>query len=319
MSGGHEYGEFHNLVEEVKGKLLKIVQRYNALGESIGGSEEQTKNSLIRPFFEALGYNFEDPRDVYSEEIINDKGKAYEGRVDYVIKFGDNSDKDFIIECKKLGWDLGKSYGQLHRYADGCKSEFILAVLTNGVKYRFFSWVAKKRGSLDEKPFLDFDILRIVNDLTLLESLCVFHRKYVNKLTCRELAKIVRSFYEGKFGYSNVSEYFTRGISKPNVEEVEDEGAEQVRLAYPGELGRLGVIRVVCQEAGYEVEGYATKHLYSIKIKDGQRFCHFAAAKASKKIVLYTDGGDVSKSFSGADGLRGLKDDILAAVRRVVR
>ena len=119
-------------------------------------TEEATKNALIMPFIDALGYDIFDPTEVVPE-FIADVGIKKGEKVDYAIK------KDgkiiTLFECKHCGGDLNvKHASQLFRYFS--VTEARIAVLTNGLVYKFFTDL-EAANKMDEKPFLEFNILEL--------------------------------------------------------------------------------------------------------------------------------------------------------------
>jgi len=117
-------------------------------------TEEATKNSMVMPFIQMLGYNVFDPMEV-TPELVSDVGTKKGEKVDYaILKDG----KPIILfECKKCGGDLNiKHAGQLFRYFHVTEARF--GVLTNGLIYRFFTDL-EQPNKMDEKPFLEFNIL----------------------------------------------------------------------------------------------------------------------------------------------------------------
>lgn len=117
-------------------------------------TEEATKNAMVMPFIQILGYNPFDPLEV-TPELIADVGTKKGEKVDYaIIKDG----KPIIIfECKKAGGDLNiKHAGQLFRYFHVTEARF--GILTNGLVYRFFTDL-EQPNKMDEKPFFEFNIL----------------------------------------------------------------------------------------------------------------------------------------------------------------
>lgn len=117
-------------------------------------TEEATKNAMVMPFIQALGYNVFDPAEV-TPELVADVGTKKGEKVDYaILKDG----KPIILfECKKSGSDLNINHAsQLFRYFHVTEARF--GVLTNGLTYRFFTDLDQPN-KMDEKPFLEFDIL----------------------------------------------------------------------------------------------------------------------------------------------------------------
>lgn len=123
-------------------------------------TEEATKNALVMPFIAALGYDVFDPSEVvpeYTADVGIKKGE----KVDYVIKRGE--DIVMLVEAKKVAAALDISHSsQLFRYFTVTKAR--IAVLTNGVVYRFYSDL-EESNKMDEKPFLELNLLDLRESL----------------------------------------------------------------------------------------------------------------------------------------------------------
>jgi hypothetical protein len=133
---------------------LRVLQSRIANVQAIIQTEEATKNAMVMPFIQILGYNPFDPLEV-TPELIADVGMKKGEKVDYaILKDG----KPIILfECKKSGGDLNiKHAGQLFRYFHVTEARF--GVLTNGLIYRFFTDL-EQPNKMDEKPFFEFNIL----------------------------------------------------------------------------------------------------------------------------------------------------------------
>ena len=117
-------------------------------------TEEATKNAMVMPFIQALGYNVFDPLEV-TPELISDVGTKKGEKVDYAIL--KNGKPIILFECKRCGSDLKINHAsQLFRYFHVTEARF--GVLTNGIVYRFFTDL-EQPNKMDEKPFLEFNIL----------------------------------------------------------------------------------------------------------------------------------------------------------------
>lgn len=117
-------------------------------------TEEATKNAMVMPFIQILGYNVFDPLEV-TPELVADVGTKKGEKVDYaILKDG----KPIILfECKKSGADLSINHAaQLFRYFHVTAARF--GVLTNGLLYRFFTDL-EQPNKMDDKPFFEFNIL----------------------------------------------------------------------------------------------------------------------------------------------------------------
>lgn len=130
-------------------------------------NEEMTKQSLIIPFIQLLGYDIFNPLEVrpeYSADFAKKKG----ARVDYAI-FNEN-DASIFIEAKTVSESLEKYNSQLAYYFNATH-QLKLAILTNGVEYYFFTDL-NVTNVMDESPFLRFNILSITDEcLKILEQI----------------------------------------------------------------------------------------------------------------------------------------------------
>lgn len=135
--------------DSIRSLASRIAQHRDAVQ-----TEEATKTAMVLPFIHALGYNVFDPREV-TPELIADVGTKKGEKVDYAIL--KDGKPVVIFECKKTGAELGiNQASQLFRYFSVTESRF--AVLTDGIRYLFFTDLDSSN-KMDEKPFLEFDIL----------------------------------------------------------------------------------------------------------------------------------------------------------------
>ena len=125
-----------------------------AVARGLLQTEEATKNAMVMPFIQLLGYNVFDPLEV-TPELIADVGTKKGEKVDYAIL--KDGKPIMLFECKKSGGDLSINHAsQLFRYFHVTEARF--GVLTNGLVYRFFTDL-EKANKMDEKPFFEFNIL----------------------------------------------------------------------------------------------------------------------------------------------------------------
>lgn len=140
---------------EFQEQLKSFTARIPKLSESIS-TEEATKTALVMPFLGILGYNVFDPTEVIPE-FTADHGTKKGEKVDYAVCL--NSQPEILIECKALGSDLNNNQAsQLFRYYSVTNAR--VGVLTNGVKYRFFSDLDSPN-KMDDKPFYEVDMLNL--------------------------------------------------------------------------------------------------------------------------------------------------------------
>jgi hypothetical protein len=119
-------------------------------------TEEATKNAIVMPFINALGYNVFDPAEV-TPELNCDVGIKKGEKVDYAIL--KDGQVVMLFECKSVGTNLDRvTPTQLFRYFTVTQAR--VGVLTNGVVYRFFSDLDEPN-KMDPKPFLEFNLFDI--------------------------------------------------------------------------------------------------------------------------------------------------------------
>ncbi len=155
---------------------MEFLEKINQLKERALGlkdnlkTEEATKNALVMPFLNALGYDVFNPLEVVPEYIADSRFKKDE-KVDYAI-LKDNSPV-ILIECKKVEndkLDVKKHAGQLFKYFTASKAKFI--ILTNGIVYKFFSDV-EETNVLDKEPFFTFNLFDFKeNQIDTLSEFC---------------------------------------------------------------------------------------------------------------------------------------------------
>lgn len=138
--------------ERLASLAAKIRQQKSAIQ-----TEEATKNAFVMPFIQSvLGYDVFDPREVVPE-FICDVGTKKGEKIDYAIL--KDGQIQILIEAKKIGEPLNINHAsQLFRYFHVTTAR--ISILTNGQVYRFFTDLDAPN-KMDEKPFLEFDLLDI--------------------------------------------------------------------------------------------------------------------------------------------------------------
>ena len=133
-------------------KIVALTQRLPKLTDHLQ-TEEATKNALVMPFISALGYDVFNPKEVVPE-FTADIGTKKGEKIDYAIMKDD--DAIILVECKKACADLcNENMSQLYRYFSVTKAR--IAILTNGIKYWFYSDL-EAPNKMDDKPFLELDL-----------------------------------------------------------------------------------------------------------------------------------------------------------------
>jgi len=133
-------------------------------------TEEATKNALVMPFIQIMGYDVFNPFEV-NPEFIADLGIKKGEKVDYAIM--KDGEPTILIECKHHLENLDPHNSQLFRYFHTTKAKF--GLLTNGLVYRFYTDLVEKN-KMDSTPFFEFKLTEI-KDAELAE-LKKFHKSY---------------------------------------------------------------------------------------------------------------------------------------------
>ncbi|WP_157669317.1 type I restriction endonuclease [Chitinibacter sp. GC72] len=139
-------------MENFTQRIKTHIQHVNNVGSHCN-SEETTKQALILPLLDILGFSPYDPTKVKAEYAADFPGAKNNERVDYAL-FCQGVPVMFI-EAKAFTEKLSNHAPQLARYFNATP-EVAVAALTNGQEWRFFTDLNNKN-VMDEKPFLTVD------------------------------------------------------------------------------------------------------------------------------------------------------------------
>ena len=171
----------------------------------LSDNESKTRDYLIEPFFNLLGYNM---MEHYSHEFSLKFSKGHVKKVDMVITLNGRN-PIMLIECKKANQNLtAKHFNQLAEYYANHK-ESKVAILTNGVVYKFYSVKWNNEKELNDNPFVTFDL----NDFTRadLEDIALFHLQLFD-------VKEILSIAEDKYFLDDFEQGLVNTLHKPSVE-----------------------------------------------------------------------------------------------------
>tara|TARA_R110000744_G_scaffold234408_1_gene352230 strand:- start:311 stop:1363 length:1053 start_codon:yes stop_codon:yes gene_type:complete len=139
-------------------RLSSLAERLDQVrGSSM--TEEATKTALVMPMIRELGYDVFNPKEVIPE-FTADVGIKKGEKVDYAIC--QDGMPIILFECKPMGAKLDSYSSQLYRYFSTTKAR--IAVLTDGVVYRFYSDLLESN-ILDTKPFLVMNLDRLTQEV----------------------------------------------------------------------------------------------------------------------------------------------------------
>lgn len=177
----------------------------------LSDNEAKTRDYLIEPFFNWLGYN---KMEHYSHEYSVRSSTGSVQKVDMVITLNGRT-PIMLVECKKATAKLTKDhFQQLSEYYDNHK-ESKVGILTNGIVYQFYAVKWNDSKKLNDAPFLVFDL----KDFTSadLYDLAKFHK------TLFEVEDILE-FSE--------KEYFENDFSAGLTKTLHPVGGDLIKLVY---------------------------------------------------------------------------------------
>lgn len=196
---------------DIAPQIKALAEKVSSLKDQIG-TEEATKNAFVLPFINLLGYDIFNPLEVVPE-FTADLGLKKGEKVDFAIF--QNGHPILIIECKHWKEKLDVHGSQLFRYFHVTKTRFSL--LTNGVEYRFYSDL-EEANKMDQKPFLEFDITKIRENL--ISEISKFHKsnfdvdKIINNASILKYLKGIRKTIE--FELATPSPEFVKHFASQN-------------------------------------------------------------------------------------------------------
>jgi hypothetical protein len=146
-------------------------------------TEETTKQALILPLLDILGFSPFDPTKVKAEHSSDFPGVKSGERVDYALFC--NGTPVMFVEAKAYAQKLDNHCPQLSRYYNATPAVAVAAI-TNGREWRFFTDLSQKN-IMDDKPFL---VLHVDNpDDNTAEQLARFHHDQFQPDALRALAE----------------------------------------------------------------------------------------------------------------------------------
>jgi hypothetical protein len=200
--------------EKIKVVVEQILNRIPAVK---GKGEQATKQSLVIPMLDALGYDIWNPTEVcpeYEADFAIKKAGQKE-KVDIAIILSEIP--RIYIEVKPIEEPLDKNEGQLARYFNATTS-VTLGILTNGIEWRFFTDTGDPN-IMDSQPFHTVKIDAADQGLEVLARFAksVFSaeaiRDYATELRyTAQIASFLRE--ELDLRDRDLSEYFVRWVLK---------------------------------------------------------------------------------------------------------
>lgn len=139
-------------MSDFRDRLLRHIEHVQNVGPHCD-TEETTKQALILPLLDALGFSPYDPTRVKAEYGADVPGVKSNERVDYALFC--NGVPVMFVEAKSFKENLSNHAPQLARYFNATP-EVTIASITNGREWRFFTDLVDKN-VMDKEPFLAVD------------------------------------------------------------------------------------------------------------------------------------------------------------------
>lgn len=136
-------------MQEFVRKVAMHVEHVQKVG-ALCATEETTKQALILPLLDILGFSPYDPSKVKAEFFSDFPGVKVGERVDYALF--SNGVPVMFIEAKGFNANLTNHCPQLSRYYNATP-EVTVGAITNGQEWRFFTDLVNKN-IMDAAPFL---------------------------------------------------------------------------------------------------------------------------------------------------------------------
>lgn len=169
-------------MEAFKQRVLAHTEHIKKVSEFCT-TEETTKQALILPLLDILGFSAFDPTKVRAEHIADFPGAKAGERVDYALF--SNWLPVMFIEAKACSQNLNNHCPQLSRYYNATP-EVAISAITNGREWRFFTDLVNKN-IMDDKPFLTLHLDKPTDDAA--EQLLRFHHDQFQPDALRALAE----------------------------------------------------------------------------------------------------------------------------------
>lgn len=171
-------------------ETLETLNKVASENSELIKNEESTKQFLILPFLNGLGFDTYSPKEV-TPEFTADFHKKNE-KVDYAITL--NGQPRIFVEAKSIHTKIVKNAPQLSRYFSTFPS-VKLGILTNGIEYHFFTDL-NNANIMDNKPFFIFNITSYTEED--FEHLIKFSKNLYDEETIKTLAESLIYFHSFK-------------------------------------------------------------------------------------------------------------------------
>jgi hypothetical protein len=326
-----------DFIEQIKELSRQVSERVKHVE-----TEEATKNALILPFIETLGYDIFNPTEVVPEFTCDFPGKKGQ-KVDYAIM--KDGKPIMLFECKSATESLkDKDAAQLFGYFSYI-TDVKFGVLTNGVIYKFYTDI-EKQYRMDTEPFLELDMRDI--DYTLAEQLGGYRKespddpdvliKIAKKLKyTREIKRIfereldspsdkfviffARQVYNGKLT-KTIKKKFEGIVQNALNDSIDKRFKDRLKPALEPKIvtteEEIEGFNIVCEITGPDRVDLNDRENYCNVLLDGnieKPICRFYFDHEPNYVGFFDRGEEEKVSIDDLSDLRTYADRLKAAVR----
>ncbi|WP_228055321.1 type I restriction endonuclease [Gloeocapsopsis crepidinum] len=275
--------------------IAKLSEQVRKRFEQVVG-EEATKMALIIPFLNALGYDIYDPTEVIPEYVADfaiKKAGQFE-KVDYAIAI--NGNIVMLVEAKARGQKAEAHDGQLSRYFNGLLKTKV-AIITNGVEYRFFTDLRDKN-VMDKEPFFSFNILEY--DLKDIDNLKLFHRDNFDTIAISKHAEEM---------------VYVKGMTQLVGNLLRSPSEDLIRFLL-GELGKLA--------PSYKIEGRINSKVIDkfepiVKKAIQSSLLELMTRSLSQEMAFFVEGSNTTSLSETEDELEEATDEVVEQEAEVTK
>lgn len=192
-------------MEKLKTVADQVVGRSVAVR---GKGEEATKQALVLPILDALGFDIWNPEEVCPEYCADFaiKKLGQKEKVDFAIVL--NNTPRIYIEVKSIESSLEGHEGQLARYFNSTTS-VPLGIITNGIEYRFYSDTGEQN-IMDKYPF------HVAKLDAIDQGLDILYRFHKNQFSPDEIRDFATQINYTKKIYGFLKNHIDLGEKLPN-------------------------------------------------------------------------------------------------------
>lgn len=189
----------------MKDNLIDFIEKLKTNPKILVFDEASTKQAVILPILQLLGWNPFDVDEVAPEYTVEGK------KVDYALR--SNNTNEYFIEVKKPSEDIDKHQDQLLNYS--FRQGVELAILTNGITWWFY--LPTQKGTWRDRKFYTIDIKQQDSEDISEKFIDLLSKNNVlNRTAIKNALSIYKSKQKNKIINQTIPEAWNKIISEPD-------------------------------------------------------------------------------------------------------